>query len=350
MSKSKGNVIDPLELVDEFGADALRFTLAAMAAQGRDIKLSRQRVEGYRNFATKLWNAARFAEMNGVVLDANYDPVAARLSVNRWIAGEAARTKAAVTRAIEEHKYNEAAAALYQFGWNVYCDWYVELIKPILIGEDDAAKAETRASAAWAFDQILLLLHPFMPFITEELWQKTATRETWLIETAWPAHKGLGDAKADAEIEWVIKLISEVRSVRAEMNVPAGAKIACVIVSAAQETRRRAAQWETEIMRLARLSSIAFEDSVPKASAQIVIEEATIALPLAGVIDFAAEKARLDKEIDKIAKDTAAIEARLGNPGFVAKAPEDVLTEARERKVELETRKQKIGEALKRLG
>ncbi|MGH6906698.1 MAG: valine--tRNA ligase [Aestuariivirga sp.] len=350
MSKSKGNVIDPIELIDEFGADALRFTLAAMAAQGRDIKLAKARVEGYRNFATKLWNAARFAEMNGVARDENYDPVAARLTVNRWIAGEALRTERAVTRAIEEHKYNEAAAALYHFVWNVYCDWYLELIKPILTGSDVAAKAETKGSAAWALDQALLLLHPFMPFITEELWQKTAAREHWLIDAAWPVYKGLGDAAADAEIQWVIELISQVRSVRAEMNVPAGAKIACVIVSAAKETRRRAAQWEDEIMRLARLSAITFESSVPRASAQIVLGEATVALPLEGVIDFAAEKARLSKELDKIAKDTAAIEGRLSNPGFVAKAPEEVLAETRERKTEFETRRLKIGEALKRLG
>ncbi len=350
MSKSKGNVIDPLKLIDEFGADALRFTLAAMAAQGRDIKLAKARVEGYRNFATKLWNAARFAEMNGVKRHQNYDPVAARVTVNRWIAGEAARTERAVTRAIEEHKYNEAAAALYHFVWNVYCDWYLELIKPILNGTDAAAKAETQASAAWALDQILLLLHPFMPFITEELWQKTAERERWLIDAAWPSYKGLGDRAADAEMEWVIRFISEVRSVRAEMNVPAGAKIACVIVSAAKETRRRAAQWEDEIMRLARLSAIAFEEKVPNASAQIVLGEATVALPLEGVIDFATEKARLNKELDRITKDTEAIEGRLSNLGFVAKAPGDVLTEARDRKTELEARKTKMKEALKRLG
>ncbi|MGQ0484186.1 MAG: valine--tRNA ligase [Hyphomicrobiales bacterium] len=350
MSKSKGNVIDPLELIDAYGADALRFTLAAMAAQGRDIKLAKARVEGYRNFGTKLWNAARFAEMNGVARDQNYDPVAARVTVNRWIAGEASRARNAVTRAIEEHKYNEAAATLYQFVWNIYCDWYVELIKPILNGADEAAKSETRASAAWVLDQILMLLHPFMPFVTEELWQKTAAREHWLIDAAWPFYKGLGDPRADAEMEWVIRLISEVRSVRAEMNVPAGAKIACVLAGAGGETRRRAAQWGNEIMRLARLSSLSFEDQVPKHAAQIVLGEVTVALPLEGVIDFAAEKTRLMKERDKVEKDAAAIDSRLSNPGFVAKAPEEVLDETRERKAELEARKLKIGDALKRLG
>jgi valyl-tRNA synthetase len=350
MSKSKGNVIDPLELIDAYGADALRFTLAAMAAQGRDIKLAKSRVEGYRNFGTKLWNAARFAEMNGVAHDPNFDPLAARVTVNRWIAGEAARTEARVRTALDEYKFNEAAGALYQFVWNVFCDWYLELIKPILNGTDEAAKAETRATAAWVMDQILIQLHPFMPFVTEELWQQTGARKTWLIETDWPAYRGLGDASADAEMEWVIRFISEVRSVRAEMNVPAGAKIACLLVSANSETRRRADAWEAEIMRLARLSSITFEDAVPKASAQIVLDEATVALPLEGVIDFAAEKARLAKELEKIAKDTAAIDGRLNNPGFVAKAPPEVLEESRERKTELEARKAKVDEALARLG
>ncbi len=350
MSKSKGNVIDPLELIDEYGADALRFTMAAMAAQGRDLKLAKNRVEGYRNFATKLWNAARFAEMNGVVRDENYDPVAARVTVNRWIAGEAARTRDAVTKAIEEHKYNEAAAALYHFAWNVFCDWYVELIKPILTGDDETAKAETRASVAWAFDQILLLLHPFMPFITEELWSKTATRSQMLIDAEWPSYAGLGDANADAEMDWVIRLISEIRSVRSEMNVNAGAKIPCVIVGAGQEARRRAGAWEAEIMRLARLSSMVFEDVVPTSSAQIALDEATVALPLEGMIDFAAERARLNKELEKIAKDMGVIDGRLNNANFVAKAPPEALEESRELKVQLEAKKAKVGEALKRLG
>ena len=350
MSKSKGNVIDPLEIMDEFGADALRFTLAAMAAQGRDIKLAKNRVEGYRNFGTKLWNAARFAEMNGVARDFNYDPVAARVTVNRWIAGEAARARNSVTKAIEEHRYNEAAAALYHFVWNVYCDWYVELIKPILGGSDEAAKKETQASAAWVLDQILVLLHPFMPFVTEELWQQTAPREHWLMEAQWPTYKGLGDKKADAEIEWVINIISEIRSVRAEMNISGGVKIPCVLVGAGRETRRIASAWENEILRLARLSSISFEDQVPKASAQIVLGEATIALPLDGVIDFNSERARLCKELEKIEKDSASIAGRLGNPSFVAKAPEDVLTETRERKAELDVQRTKTAEALRRLG
>ncbi|MCA3555491.1 valine--tRNA ligase [Aestuariivirga sp.] len=350
MSKSKGNVIDPLELIDAYGADALRFTLAAMAAQGRDIKLAKARVEGYRNFGTKLWNAARFAEMNGVAHDPNYDPLAARVTVNRWISGETARTEAKVRQALEEYRFNEAAGAIYQFVWNVFCDWYLELIKPILTGTDEAAKAETRATTAWVMDQILLLLHPFMPFVTEELWQQTGRRSQWLIASDWPSYKGLGDAAADAEMEWTIRFISEVRSVRAEMNVPAGAKIGCVLVSASSGTRRRADAWENEIMRLARLSSIVFEEQAPKASAQIVLDEAIVALPLEGVIDFAAEKTRLSKELENIARDIAAIDGRLNNSGFLAKAPPEVLEESRERKAELTARKARVEEALARLG
>ncbi len=350
MSKSKGNVMDPLELVDQYGADALRFTLAAMAAQGRDIKLSTTRVEGYRNFATKLWNATRFAERNGVAHVAGFDPVAARVTVNRWIAGEVFRAQAAITKAIEEYKFNEAAAAAYQFVWNVFCDWYVELIKPLLTGTDEAGKAETQATCAWVLDQIFLMLHPFMPFITEELWQKTAARDGMLIDAPWASYAGLGDAAADAEMDWVIRLISEVRSVRAEMNVNAGAKIPLVLVGAGQDARRRAATWEAEIMRLARLSAISFEDQVPKASAQMVLDEVTIALPLEGVIDFAAERARLTKELEKIAKDMGVIDGRLNNAAFVAKAPAEVLEESRELRASLVDRKAKVDEALKRLG
>jgi valyl-tRNA synthetase len=232
--------------------------------------------------------------------------------------------------------------------WNVFCDWYLELIKPILGGADESAKTETRHCAAWVLDQILLLLHPFMPFVSEELWQKTGA-EGLLIDAEWPHYRGLGDASADAEIGWVVQFISEVRSVRAEMNVPAGARIACVIAGARKETRRRAAAWENEIMRLARLGSISFEDEVPRSSAQIVLAEATVALPLAGVIDFAAERGRLTKELAKITKDISIIDGRLNNAGFVAKAPEDVLEETRERKHELELRRHKVAEALKRL-
>jgi valyl-tRNA synthetase len=349
MSKSKGNVMDPLDLVDQYGADALRFTLAAMAAMGRDIKLSTQRVEGYRNFATKLWNAARFAEMNGVVHGAPFDPHAARITVNRWVIGETARAHNSITKAIEEYKFNEAAAAAYQFVWNIVCDWYVELVKPILGGTDDAAKIETQSATAWVLDQCFAMLHPFMPFLTEELWQKTAQRDHWLIDHPWADYSGLGDDKAQAEMQWVIKLISEIRSVRSEMNINAGLKIPCVLVGSGPESRRRASSWDAEIKRLARLEHITFSDAVPKSSAQIVLDETTIALPLEGIIDFDAEKKRLAKELEKIAKDMGVIDGRMNNAAFVAKAPAEVLEESRERKVELEDMKAKVGEALRRL-
>jgi valyl-tRNA synthetase len=352
MSKSKGNVIDPLELIDQFGADALRFTLAAMAAQGRDIKLATSRVEGYRNFGTKLWNAARFAEMNGAVRVDGFDPASAKVRLNRWIAGEVSKTRDAVTSAIEEHRYNEAAGALYSFTWHTFCDWYVELSKPILNGEDEEAKAETRAMTAWVLDQAYILLHPFMPYITEELWQKTAgeqPRDTMLVTAAWPAYEGLGDEAAAAEMEWVIRMITEIRSVRSEMNVPAGAKIPCVLAHPSDESAERAKRWVTEISRLARLESLTTADAVPEASAQIVLDEAVIALPLAGVIDFAAEKARLNKELEKTAKDIASIEGRLNNPGFTAKAPPEVIEEAKERREELSQRVSQVKDALGRL-
>ena len=352
MSKSKGNVMDTLDLIETYGADALRFTLAAMAAQGRDIKLSTQRVEGYRNFATKLWNAARFAEMNQCVLVRDFDPLALRLSVNRWIAGEVARTRDLITKAIEEHRYNEAAGAAYHFVWHVFCDWYLELIKPILTGGSEDGRSETRAATAWVLDQVLLLIHPFMPFITEELWQKTAgegaPRQTALILAPWPNYRRLGDAIADAELKWTINFISEVRSVRAEMNVPAGAKIPAVVIGANAESRRRASTWMAEITRLARLEVITFADRVPPGSAQIVLGEAIIALPLGGIVDLQAERGRLEREMARIGADVEQIAGRLANEGFVAKAPGHVLEEARERKQQLEARRQRIADALRR--
>ncbi len=352
MSKSKGNVIDPLDLIDEYGADALRFTLAAMAAQGRDIKLSTQRVEGYRNFGTKLWNAARFAEMNECVRVEGFDPASCRVTLNRWIAGEAARTRDAVTAGIAEHRYNDAAGALYSFVWHTFCDWYVELSKSILNGEDEAAKAETRAATAWALDQILLLLHPFMPFITEELWVQTAGemgRDNMLVQASWPDYEGPEATDAADEIDWVVRLITEIRSVRSEMNVPAGAKVPCVLAHPGDGSRARATAWMAEISRLARLDSLTFAAEVPENSAQIMLDEAVVALPLAGVIDFGAEKARLEKELEKTAKDIASIDGRLNNAGFVAKAPPAVIEETRERREELDQKADQVKEAIARL-
>jgi valyl-tRNA synthetase len=353
MSKSKGNVIDPLELIDTYGADALRFTLAAMAAQGRDIKLSGSRVEGYRNFATKLWNAARFAEMNDCVPRAGFDPASAEVTVNRWIAGESERTVAAVTEALEAFRFNDAAGAIYQFLWHIYCDWYLELIKPILAGDDEKARDETRAMAAFVLDRALKLLHPFMPFVTEELWEKRSPegerRESLLMLSPWPAHRGLQNAAADAEIGWLIRLVTEVRSVRAEMNVPAGAKVPLVIAGASEETKARIASHDETIGRLARIESIDFAGAPPTGSIQIVLDEATLALLLKGVIDIDAESARLKREIDMVGSEIAQLTAKLSNENFVSRAPEHVVEEQRERKTEAEAIAAKLEQALKRL-
>jgi valyl-tRNA synthetase len=353
MSKTKGNVMDPLVLIDKYGADALRFTLAAMAAQGRDIKLSTQRIEGYRNFATKLWNAARFAEMNECVRQKAFDPGAVRQTINRWIAGEVERTAAAVTAGIVVYKFNEAATAVYEFTWGTFCDWYLELAKPILTGNDEAAKAETRATTAWALDQVLKLLHPFMPFITEELWARLVEvgieRENLLCLSSWPAFAGLANKEADEEIGWLVKLVSEVRSVRSEMNVPAAAKIPLLLVGASKSTRARTERHEETIARLARLDGISVAKAPPKGAAQIVLGEAIAALPLAGVIDMEAERARLNREMEKCAAEIRKIDTKLANASFVAKAPPEVVEENRERRAAFEATGHKLQAALKRV-
>ncbi len=352
MSKSKGNVIDPLDLVEQYGADALRFTLAAMEAQGRDIKLSTARVEGYRNFATKLWNAARFAQMNECAPVAGFDPKSATLTVNRWIAGESERAAAKVTESLENFRFNDAAGAIYHFLWHVFCDWYLELIKPVLMGEDEDAKRETRAMAGYVLDRALKLLHPFMPFVTEELWAKMAPesegRDQLLMLSPWPKHEGLENADADAEIDWVIRFVTEVRSVRAEMNVPAGARVPLIVSGANAESQDRIARHEETLKRLARLETIETGET-PKGALQIVLDEAILALPLAGVIDVAAESARLKKEIDKISKEIGQLDAKLSNEKFVSRAPEHVVEEQRERKSEAEATATRLSQALDRL-
>ena len=351
MSKSKGNVIDPLQLIDKYGADALRFTLAAMAAQGRDIKLAPARVEGYRNFATKLWNAARFGEMNECVRQFDFDPAGVQHTLNRWIVGETERAAVAVTQGLEGYRFNEAAGAIYEFVWGVYCDWYLELIKPILAGDDEEAKAETRNCAAWVLDQCLKLLHPFMPFITEELWahmvEHGEQRLSLLCLSEWPKLSGLQSAEADTEIGWVVKLVSEVRSVRTEMNVPAGAKIPLVLSGASEATVARARRHEDTISRLARLESISIGDAIPKGAALVVIGEATAALPLEGVIDMEAERKRLQKEIEKAQSDHGKATAWLSNEANVARSPAHVVELNRERVVETEGRIARLSAALK---
>ena len=350
MSKSKGNVIDPLAVIDEYGADALRFTLAAMAAQGRDIKLSAQRVEGYRNFATKLWNAARFAEINGCARDPGFDPHNSKQVLNRWIAHETVNATRQVTAAIEAYKFNAAAGAIYRFVWNIYCDWYLELIKPVLTGPDGAANDETRAATTWALDQILKLLHPFMPFVTEELWRVTgADRAAVLALSSWPQHDGLDDAAAEAEIGWVIDLVTAIRAVRVEMNIPPGASLPLVLAGVSPETAERARRWSEFVQRLARVGEISFAPTPPPGAVQLVVRGEVTALPLKGVIDLTAERARLAKEMAKCDADIARVEAKLGNPNFVARAPEEVVEEEKEKREEAQMRKAKIAEALQRL-
>ncbi|MEQ8297390.1 MAG: valine--tRNA ligase [Nitratireductor sp.] len=345
MSKSKGNVIDPLELIDQYGADALRFTLTIMAAQGRDVKLDPARVAGYRNFGTKLWNATRFAQMNGVAADPNFDPQAVTLTINRWILTELTRTEQAITSAIGAYRFNEAAGAAYGFVWNLFCDWYLELLKPVFAGGDEAAAAESRACAAYALEQIYKLLHPMMPFMTEELWARTAPdgapREDMLAVTNWP-QLAFEDETAAAEINWLVELVSGIRSVRSEMNVPPSATAPLVMVDAAPLTLERLERHGEAIRRLARVSDIAEKNEAPKGSAQIVVGEATACLPLGDLIDLKAEAARLEKEIAKLDGEISRIQKKLANEKFVARAPDDIVASEREKMAEFQASRDRL--------
>ena len=353
MSKSKGNVIDPLDLMDEYGADALRFTLAIMAAQGRDVKLDPARIAGYRNFGTKLWNATRFAEMNGVSYDPSFKPEEVKLSLNRWILTELSKTIEAVTSGIETYRFNEAAAAVYRFIWNTLCDWYLELLKPIFQGEDEGDKKEAQACVAWVLEQVYKILHPFMPYMTEELWTLTATdkhkRQTMLALASWPDINFRDEAAAE-DINWLIDVVGGIRSARAEMNVPAGAMAPLVIVEAGKITKERVERHDAAIKRLARIETIEFADKVPEASAQIILGEATFAMPLGQLIDFETERARLAKEMGKIDLDIGKVEKKLENPKFVENAKPEIVEAERERLSELQAAKEKVAIAMKRLG
>jgi len=352
MSKSKGNVIDPLELMDEYGADALRFTLAIMAAQGRDVKLDPARIAGYRNFGTKLWNATRFAQMNGVKLDPNFKPDDAKLAVNRWILTELTKATSAVTDGIANYRFNEAASAAYRFVWNQFCDWYLELLKPIFMGDDEAAKAEAQATAAYCLDEIYKILHPFMPFMTEELWTLTAgddaKRDTVLALAEWP-ELSFEDEESAADINWLVDLVMGIRSVRAEMNVPAGAVAPIVVLEANETTIDRFARHDAAIKRLARVESVSFANEAPKGSAQLVHGEATICLPLGSLIDLKAEAARMAKEAGKIAAEMEKIEKKLSNEKFVENAKEEVVQAERERLAELKDAAARVATAEARI-
>jgi valyl-tRNA synthetase len=353
MSKSKGNVVDPLGLIDEYGADALRFTMAAMAAPGRDVAMSIPRVEGYRNFATKLWNAARFAEMNECVGERPIDVKSLDLTINRWIVGEVELASKEITTAIENYRFNDAASSIYQFIWNTYCDWYVELSKPIFSSGSEAEIEETQAVTAWVMDEMMKLLHPFMPFMTEELWQRLGehgrSRDTMLINAEWPTYDGSVDEAASQEISWLIKLISDIRSARSEMNVPAGAKMPLVMVSANEKTTEWTNRHENTIKHMARLEDISFGAEVPEGSVQVVMGEAIAALSLKGVIDVEAEVTRLNKELGKVSGEIKKLSGKLSNEQFLSKAPEDVIVEQKRRLAEETETKDQLEAALERM-
>ncbi|HVJ34614.1 MAG TPA: valine--tRNA ligase [Terriglobia bacterium] len=352
MSKSKGNVIDPLDLIDKFGCDALRFTLTALAAQGRDIKMSENRVEGYRNFATKLWNATRFCQMNECMPVEGFDPVTLKNGVNRWMVGRLAATIQAVEQAMAAYRFNDAANALYHCVWGEFCDWYLEFTKPIFQSGDEATKAETRATTAWVLGQLLHLLHPFMPFLTEELWEQVGLAGSGrLISADWPVidPKAI-DAEATADLDWVIRLVGDVRALRQEMNVPPAAQVTLILRDANAKTADRLSRFNDLICRLARASSAGLlAGEAPKGAAQIVIEEATVLMPLSGVIDVAQETARLKKEYDKAAAEAEKLAKKLGNEQFVAKAKPEVVEEQRQRLAEMEQARSKLQQAMDRL-
>jgi valyl-tRNA synthetase len=352
MSKSKGNVIDPLKLIDSYGADALRLTLAALAVQGRDIKMSESRVAGYRNFGTKLWNAARFCQMRGCMPDPSFDPAGCRVMVNRWLVGKVVGASRGASAAIEAFRFNEAAGLLYQFTWGTFCDWYLEFAKPILDGSDAAAGTETKATAAWALDQILHMLHPIMPFITEELYQALADRGgEQLILRPWPdLPETLIDAAASAEIDWVLRLITLVRSIRAEMNVPAAAEIPLLLKDAGDEAEGRLAAYRDLIITLARLSSTGLLDhEVPKGAVQDVLDGVTVVLPIGDVIDVSAERLRLEREVAKLDAEIDRLDKKLSSQGFLAKAPSEVVETERERRADAAEARGKLHDAVSRL-
>jgi len=382
MSKSKGNVVDPLGLIDQYGADALRFFMAAMESQGRDVKMDEKRVEGYRNFATKLWNAVRFAQANGIGASDSVAAPAATLAVNKWIVGEVVSTLADIDKAMADLRFDAAANAIYHFVWDQFCDWYLELIKPVLSplpfrggagggdsqsevapsagpdptpspspeGEGLDEAAETRAVAGWVIDQILVMLHPFMPFITEELWHAQGQRAGDLIVAQWPAPQAQIDAQASAEIGWLIRLVSEVRAARAELGVPPGAKLTAIVNEAGPETRERIERLAPVLARIARIESWSFDGTASGGAAQIVVDEATVVLPLEGVIDIAAEHARLTKSLHAAQKESKSLEGRLANPAFVEKAKPEAVDKARADHAEKVAEIQRLEAALARLG
>jgi valyl-tRNA synthetase len=351
MSKTVGNVIDPLEIIDEYGADALRFANAAMASLGGVLKLDQQRIAGYRNFGTKLWNATRFAEMNGVYQGGapSGSVPDATATVNRWIIGETTRVRETVDAALTAYRFDDAAAALYRFVWGKVCDWYVEFAKPLL-DESAPERAETQAVMGWVLDQCMILLHPIMPFVTEELWSATGSRAKMLVHADWPTYGAdLIDAQADREMNWVTGLIEDIRSARAQMHVPAGLHVPLVVTDWDEVAQGAWARNETLIKRLARVDSLTWVETFPKGCITVAAEGATFGLPLADIIDVGAEKARLEKTLGKLAKEIGGLSGRLNNPNFVASAPEEVVEEVRENLAARQEEEAKLRAALERM-
>jgi valyl-tRNA synthetase len=343
MSKSKGNVVDPLILMDQYGADALRFFMAAMESQGRDVKMDERRVEGYRNFATKLWNAARFCQSNGIGASTTLRAPDATLAVNKWIIGEVVETLAKLDKAFAEFRFDAMADAIYQFSWGTFCDWYLELIK----GQIDD---ETKAVAGWVLDQILVMLHPFMPFVTEELWHALGERNYDLIVAKWPEPKADVDAAAVAEINWLISLVTEVRSAKNELGIAPGARLNAYVRDASPETLARIDRQQAAIARQARLDSISSQAAPAGGAVQIVVDEATFIIPLEGVVDLDAERARISKAIEAVSKEAKSLEGRLSNPAFVEKAKPEAVEKARADHAEKAAEVERLSAALARLG
>lgn len=343
MSKSKGNTVDPLGLIDQYGADALRFTLAAMESQGRDIKLDEKRVEGYRNFATKLWNAARFLQMNGVGASESIAAPEAQLPVNRWIIGEVVETLDKLNKAFDELRYDEMADAVYHFVWGTFCDWYVELIK-------GAFDEETKAVAAWAFDQILVMLHPLMPFITEELWNAMGERPYELIVAKWPEPEALVDPDAKGELDLLIDVISSVRGARNELNIPPGARLESYLQGNVYDDHLVLEKnWET-LQKLARILPGSDAGALTGNSMQVVVRDLVITLRLDGIIDLDAEKARLSKGAEAAEKERDGLAQRLSNPNFTERAKPEAVEKARADHEAKAAEAERLRAALERLG
>ncbi|MEZ0225809.1 MAG: valine--tRNA ligase [Alphaproteobacteria bacterium] len=358
MSKSKGNIIDPLDLIEEHGADALRFTLTALAAQGRDVKLSPKIVGDYRRFATKLWNAARFCEMNGCALKLDFKPESVKQTVNKWIISELAGVSVRAAESLKAYRFNDAAMELYHFAWGTFCDWYIEFTKPLITGTDEGVKQETRDTTGWVLDQLLLLLNPIMPYLTEELHMHllgktgaSSDKSDWLQSKRWPEFDAkIIDRAAQDEVNWVVRLIVEIRRIRSDLNVPDGAQIKMLLKGASDANKKRLKTYGDIIRRSAKLSEAEASDApAPKGSIQMVLDEATIILPIAEVVDIDKERARLKKEIEKVDADIERIDRSLNNQDFLARAAEEAVVEKKEQRAEAENIKAKLSQALRQL-